>query len=275
MRIDSHQHFWKYDPQKHGWIDDTMSGLKRDFLPAHLSPLLEGIQFDACVAVQADQSEDETAFLLKLAEQNDFIAGVVGWLNLQADDLDFKLQLFGQDNRLVGLRHVIQDEPEVDFILGSKFQRGLSMLRKYDLTYDLLIFPKQLSAAIKTVELHPDLPFVIDHMAKPYIKTGELENWQKDIESMASHDNVYCKLSGMVTEASWTDWKYEDLLPYLDVVTNAFGTARLMFGSDWPVSTLAAGYKEVFEVIEQYFDGFSETEKRQVFGLNAKSFYNL
>ncbi|MDN5205432.1 amidohydrolase family protein [Fulvivirgaceae bacterium BMA10] len=273
MRIDSHQHFWNYDPVRDAWIDETMGVIRRDFTPNDLAPILQQNSFDGCIAVQADQSEDETDFLLGLAEKNDFIKGVVGWLDLRADNIEERLHLYNNRPKLVGIRHIVQSEPDDNFMLGTAFQYGIGKLKSFDLAYDILIFPKQLPAAIKLVEKFPDQKFVLDHIAKPLIKDRMLQPWKDQIEELAKAENVLCKVSGMVTEADWKLWEPMDFNPYLDVVFEAFGTDRLMFGSDWPVCLLASDYGRVVDIVQQYMRGFDKDDQEKVFGRNAMEFY--
>ncbi|MEM0991616.1 MAG: amidohydrolase family protein [Bacteroidota bacterium] len=275
MQIDAHQHFWSYDPQKHAWIDDSMAKLKRDFLPDDLWQIYQANGIDGCVAVQADQSEAETDFLLQLAAQHDFIKGVVGWVDLRADTVEERLAHYAQFPKLKGFRHVVQDEPDPNFMLRTDFQRGISLLQPYQFTYDILIFPTQLEAAIKTVRQFPAQQFVLDHIAKPYIKKGEIEVWRDHIQELANHPNVYCKISGMVTEADWNKWTYEDFVPYLDVVFHAFGTARILFGSDWPVCLLGGSYQTVKSIVDQYVSQYNDDVQASIFGANAAKFYRL
>lgn len=274
MVIDSHQHFWKYHPVRNAWITDDMKVIQRDFLPEDLMPIYENLGINGCVAVQADQSEEETNFLLKLASENDFIKGVVGWVDLKNPKVDERLQHLSENRFLKGIRHIVQDET-ANFVLDPKFQNGISKLRKWGLTYDVLIYPNQLKYATKLVAKFEDTKFVIDHMAKPYIKNGEIERWKKDMETMAQHENVHCKLSGFVTEADWTQRKYEDFVPYLDVVFENFGSDRILFGSDWPVCLLAAEYTEVFKMVSRYLEKLRKNESEAVLGLNAIHFYDL
>ena len=274
-RIDSHQHFWQYSPDTHGWITDETDALKRDFLPSDLQPLLAENEIAGCVAVQASQTEQETTSLLSLADQYDFIKGVVGWVDLQDYNVKHHLERRADYPKLVGIRHQVQDEPDEQFLLRPEFLRGVKALREFGLTYDLLITEQQLPAALSFVAYLPDVKIVLDHLAKPRISQHELSPWQENIRSLAQYPNVYCKLSGLVTEADWQQWSYDDLMPYLDVAVDAFGTDRLMFGSDWPVCTLASTYAEVASVINRYFDSFSEEERAKVFGTNAIDFYQL
>ena len=275
MRLDAHNHFWNYDPQKHSWINDEMSVIKRDFAPADLKTLLHQTGLDGTVAVQADQTEAETEFLLKLAEKNDFIKAVVGWVDLRAENINERLSHYARYEKLVGVRHVVQEEPDLNFMLREDFQRGLSLLKDFGLTYDVLIFPIQLDAAIETVRRHPRQKFVLDHIAKPLIKHGKIEGWKEKIQLLSSFDNVTCKISGMVTEADWNQWKPDDFTPYLDVIVDAFGVDRIMYGSDWPVCLLGGEYAEVKGIVDQYFSTYSEEDKNKIFGQNAAEFYGI
>lgn len=274
MTIDSHQHFWHFDPIRDAWIDDTMQVIQRDFLPADLAPVLAQSGIQGCVAVQAAQSDTETEFLLQLARENDFIKGVVGWVDLQADDLEVQVQHYNGQKLLKGFRHVLQAEP-VEFMLQPAFVRGVQTIGKHGYTYDILIFPHQLPNAVELVQQCGDQSFVLDHLAKPYIKAGKIDQWKSDLTRLAAQENVLCKLSGIITEADWKTWTYEQLVPYLDVAFEAFGTSRLMFGSDWPVCRVAGEYQEVRQILERYLAGFSDHEKDLVFGLNAVKFYQL
>lgn len=275
MKIDSHQHFWKYHPVKDAWISDAMKVIQRDFLPADLYPLLEKNNIDGCIAVQADQSEYETHFLLLLAKENDFIKGVVGWIDLRAANLEARLEHFFQFKKLKGFRHIVQGEPEVDFLLQEDFCKGIAKLAKYNFTYDLLIFPKHLPVAVEFVKRFPNQKFVIDHLAKPDFRQTDFTEWEKGIREIATCPNVMCKVSGLVTEADWNNWKEADFTYCLDVVTEAFGIHRLMFGSDWPVSLLAASYGESWDIVEHYFSKFSNEEQDRLWGGNAIEFYHL
>ncbi len=275
MRIDVHQHFWKFNPVRDSWIGNAMRVLQTDFLPAKLEPLLQQHCFDGCVAVQADQSEAETEFLLQLAEENTFIKGVVGWIDLQNNKVKERLEYFSQFKKLKGFRHIVQAEPDDQFMLQPAFMRGIALLQQYGFTYDILIYPKQLASAEALVSKFKDQKFVVDHLAKPYIKSGDIEEWKRDLRRLAQHPNVYCKVSGMVTEGDWHHWKEEAFWPYLDVAVEAFGTKRLLYGSDWPVCLLAATYTQQFNIAQKYFKTFSEWEQAQVFGGNAQRFYSL
>ena len=273
--IDAHQHFWKFDPVRDRWINDEMKVIQKDFLPADLEMLLKENAVDGTVVVQSDQSESENEFQLNNAEQHDFIKGVVGWVDLQSDEIDDKLARYKQFKKLKGFRHVLQGEAQRDLMLQPAFQRGIDLLSKFGFTYDLLILPDQLRYAKQLAANFPRQKFVLDHLAKPGIKSGEINEWKKDIAALASHENVYCKISGMVTEADWKQWKKNDFQPYLDVVVNAFGAKRIMFGSDWPVCLVAASYKEMKEIVDDYFSSFSQSEQDAFFGATAIEFYNL
>ncbi|TDW97616.1 amidohydrolase family protein [Dinghuibacter silviterrae] len=311
LRIDAHQHFWKYDPVRDSWM---IGDIRRDFFPSDLQPLLEAQAFDGCVAVQADQSPAETAFLLGLAAASPFIKGVVGWVNLQASDIEEQLAHYRSFPLLKGFRHILQGEAQRDFMLRPDFLRGVGLLNRYGFTYDILIYADQIEYATEFARRFPDQPMVLDHMAKPDIKgyaarratrhgaargtgdqsaagsrepamgglsvppgggPGDLPIWKKTIRSLASCENVCCKVSGLVTEADWAHWKPEDIHPFLDVVVEAFGPRRLMFGTDWPVCLLAASFEETVRVIQDYFAAFSLSEKAALFGGTASEFYKL
>lgn len=275
MTIDSHQHFWSFDPIRDSWITDEMAVIQRNFFPEDLATTLQQNGIDACVAVQADQSLSETRFLLDLATKNDFVKAVVGWIDLQADDIDEHLSEWKSAKKLVGFRHVLQAEPDTEYMLRQSFLRGISKLKKHGFTYDILIFPKHLAIAQKFVAQFPDQPFVLDHIAKPYIKAGLIDDWKKDIKSLAKFENLQCKISGIITEADWKGWSYEQIIPFLDVVFEAFGTNRIMFGSDWPVCLVAGDYSQVKGITETYMKDFSVSEKAKVFGENAARFYGI
>jgi L-fuconolactonase len=275
MIIDAHQHFWKYSPTKHAWIGEEMSVLKRDFLPSDLSNIYERNSVKGCVAVQADGSEEETEFLLQLASENDFIKGVVGWVYLQDKNVEARLHHYQSFKKLKGFRHVVQDEPDPNFMLRNDFRAGLKALEGFDYTYDILIYPHQLDAAIKTVQDFPGIKFVLDHIAKPDIKNSKMDDWLPKIKTLAQSPNIYCKVSGMVTEAAWKSWRQEDFAPYLEAVTAAFGIERLMFGSDWPVCLLSGNYEEVLGIVKTHMTRYSTADQEQLFYKNALSFYRL
>jgi L-fuconolactonase len=273
-RIDSHQHFWKFDPVRDSWIDDSMKKIQRDFLPEDLLSLLTENKFQGCVAVEAHQSEEQTNFLADLASKNDFIKGVVGWVDLRNKNISERLHHFSNDTIIKGFRHVVQAEAD-DFMLRNDFRNGIAALAAFDFTYDILIFHRQLPAAIDLVNRFPEQKFVIDHIAKPNINSGEIVSWEKDIKEIAKAENVMCKVSGMVTEADWYNWKSQDLKPYLDVVFENFSADRLMFGSDWPVCNVAADYSKVVSTLEDYIAQFSIHEQNKIWFENAAAFYKL
>ena len=274
-RIDAHNHFWKFDPIRDSWINDDMKVIQKDFLPPDLEIILERNNFDGCVVVQSDQSEEENAFQLKNAEEFDFIKGIVGWVDLQSENVEERLQYYSQFKKLKGFRHVLQGEPVRDMMLKPAFLNGISYLKQYNFTYDILIFPDQLQYIPAFVSQFPGQPFVIDHIAKPNIKERKIDDWKKDIETVAKFENVYCKISGMVTEADWKNWTKEDFAPYMDVIFEAFGTGRIMFGSDWPVCLVAASYEEVVGIVEDHFSSYSKDEQEKIFTGNATKFYKL
>ncbi|HEU5234338.1 MAG TPA: amidohydrolase family protein [Terriglobales bacterium] len=275
MRVDSHQHFWRYHPVRDAWITDEMALLKRDFLPADLLPELRANGIDACVAVQADQSEEETRFLLDLAENHHEVAGVVGWVDLLEDTVEERLAHFSQSRKLRGFRHIVQAEADDRFLMRKEFLRGIGMLSRFGFTYDILIYARHLHVANEFVQQFPEQKFVVDHIAKPQIKARELDGWSRGIRAIARHPNVWCKVSGLVTEADWKRWRASDFRPYLDVVFEAFGVDRLMFGSDWPVCLLGGNYAKVKAIVDDYTQSFSSADKDKIFGGNAVRFYGL
>ncbi|MBC7903056.1 MAG: amidohydrolase family protein [Gemmatimonadaceae bacterium] len=274
-KIDSHQHFWRYSPERHDWIDDEMKEIRRHFLPADIEPLLKANGFTGCVAVQADQTMEETMFLIDLARQHRFICGVVGWVDLMRPNLEDELDILQEYDLLKGVRHILQSEPDDALMLKPAFKRGISILAGYNLTYDILVFPRHLKYVDEFVSMFPDQPFVIDHLAKPYIKSGDIQGWKKDMEIISKFPNLMCKISGMVTEADWKNWKQKDFTPFLDVALESFGAGRLMFGSDWPVCLVAAEYPEVVDITANYLKALSGAEQSAIFGGNAKAFYKL
>ncbi|CAN5495482.1 amidohydrolase family protein [soil metagenome] len=274
-RIDAHQHFWNFDPVRDSWINNDMQVIRRDFSPADLKPILDKHHMEGCVAVQADQSELENELLLKYAADNDFIKGVVGWVDLRADDIDQRLQYYKQSPKLKGFRHVLQGETDRALMLNPVFMAGIDALSAYDYTYDILIYPDQLGYTLQFVREFPNQRFVIDHIGKPDIKNNLIESWAKKIRAVSACENVWCKVSGMVTEADWLNWSSDDFKPYLDVVFNAFGVNRLMFGSDWPVCNVAGGYDKMLMLIKNYTLSLSADEQARFWGLNAIEFYKL
>lgn len=274
MRLDSHQHFWKFNPAEYGWMKPDWL-IRRDFLPSDLQPLLDQHGLDGSIAVQARQTLEESRWLLALANESPVIKGVVGWVDLRSDRVEEQLAEFAPHPRFVGVRHVVQDEPDDRFVLWPDFIRGISKLKQIDLTYDLLLFPQQLPAAIELVRRFPEQPFVLDHIAKPRIREGTLSPWREHIRELAQAPNVCCKVSGLVTEADWANWKPADFQPYLDIVFESFGEERLMFGSDWPVCLLAGSYERVLKLVEEYVQPLSAEGRAKFFGENAARFYGI
>ena len=275
MRIDTHQHFWVYNTHDYPWMGQGMDSLRRDFLPPDLAPLLAYTGIDGTVSVQARQCLEESSFLLELADRYPFIKGVVGWVELCNPAVEEQLARFAAHPKLRGVRHIVHDEPDDQFMLRPDFMRGIAMLPQFKLTYDLLLYPRHVPVAVELVKRFPEQPFVVDHIAKPFIKDHKIEPWDRDIRVLAAFGNVYCKVSGMVTEADWKRWKATDFPPYLDVIFESFGAKRIMIGSDWPVCTLAATYPQVMQIPTDYLEKLSRDEQAAVWGDNAKRFYGL
>lgn len=275
MRIDSHQHFWIYNSDEYGWISSDMEILRKDYLPDQLQTELSSTGFDGSVAVQARQSLVETQWLLNLADQYGFIKGVIGWVDLCSPDVEEQLIQFSGNPKLVGIRHIIHDEQDENFMLRKSFLRGIAYLEKFGLTYDILVFPQHMPNTIHLVSQFPEQVFILDHIAKPSIKDKKISPWKEGIEKLARFRNVYCKLSGMVTEANVKTWEKEELTPYLNIVFDAFGTDRLLIGSDWPVCTLAGPYKQIMEVVIDYIRTFPDQDKKKILGENAVKAYDL
>ena len=252
-----------------------MKILQEDFLPSNLGPILKNNKVDGCVAVQADQSEKETEFLLRLAGENEFIKGVVGWVDLRADNVYERLAHFSQNEKLKGVRHIVQEEPDPEFMLRKDFQNGIGHLARFGLTYDILVYPNQLASAVLLARAFPDQKFVLDHIAKPQISEGLDNQWVHHIKELALNPNVSCKVSGMVTETRNFKWQQEDFSPFIEVVLDSFGWQRLMYGSDWPVCLLGGSYKEVLTIVTDYMDKLPEKERAGIMGLNAINFYSL
>jgi L-fuconolactonase len=275
MKIDTHQHFWKYNDRDYVWMSAGMDKLRKDHLPTDLLPLIDAAGISATVAVQARQCLEESTWLLQLADKYPFIRGVVGWVDLSSDRVVEQLEQFAQHPKFRGVRHVVHDEPDDQFMLRESFLDGLSRLKRFGLTYDLLLFPRHLPIACGVIKRFPDQPFVLDHIAKPPVRAGEIEPWTRDLKRLAAFPNVFCKLSGLVTEATWDSWKAQDFEPYLDVVLNSFGPHRLMIGSDWPVCTLAADYASVIRMESGYISKLSADEQRAILEDNPVGFYSL
>lgn len=272
MRLDSHQHFWKYDPREYGWMQPDWP-IRRDYLPDDLRPLAQGANIDGTIAVQARQTLTESHWLLELADGYPLVRGVVGWVDLQHERVAEQLEDLAQHPRFVGVRHVVQDEPDDRFLLRPDFQRGIAELRSLGLVYDLLIFPKQLPAAIELVKNFPEQVFVLDHLAKPLVREQRISPWREQIRELAQNENVFCKVSGLVTEAKWKQWTAADFRPYLDVGFEVFGPERLMFGSDWPVCLLSGSYREVYDLVDQYARAWSPVQRADLFGETARRVY--
>jgi L-fuconolactonase len=272
MRLDAHQHFWSYDAAQYPWIPPG-SPLHRSWLPDDLAALQKPLGFDGSIAVQARQIVGESDWLLGLADKHANVKGVVGWVDLRSDRVEADLARLAAHPKFVGVRHVVQEEPDDDFMLGKDFQRGISKLQAHGLTYDILIYPKQLEAAIRLAENFPDQPFVLDHIAKPRIKDGTIEPWKSQVRRLAKSPNVHCKVSGMLTEADHKNWHAEQFRPYLDTVFEAFGPGRLMYGSDWPVCLFAGSYEQAFRLVDDYARGLTDAERAGLFGGNCQKFY--
>ena len=274
MTIDSHVHFWNFDAVRDSWITADMKILRKDHLPEHLSALLGENEVDGCVAVQADQSETETVFLADLSKTNSFIKGVVGWVDLQAENINERLEYFSQFPAIKGWRHIVQAEPD-EFLAGTKFKRGIRAMAPFNYTYDVLVYHQQLKPALEFVSRFPEQKFVLDHCAKPDIRDKKIEDWKTYMKEISMHPFMYCKLSGLLTEASWNQWTGADFYPYFDTVFEFFGTDRLLFGSDWPVLQLSGTYMQWKGLLDKYMEKYSEEDRKKVSGLNAEKFYNL
>ena len=274
LSIDAHQHFWTYNHEEYGWIDDSMSLIRRDFLPVDLRPLLENNGLEGSVLVQVRQTVEETRWMLQLARENPFILGVVGWVNLCSPDVRKDLELLAASPKLVGIRHIVQSERD-DFLLRPDFLRGVALLDEFNLAYDILIYTKHLPLAAQFVESFPRQRFVLDHLGKPPVKRGEIEHWTRGIRRLASFPNVFAKLSGLVTEADWKNWQAHEIRPYLDVAFECFGPSRLMMGSDWPACLVAASYRQVINLAKDYLKACTPEEQEMVLGGNAARFWRL
>ncbi|MCS5490008.1 amidohydrolase family protein [Algoriphagus limi] len=274
MRIDAHQHFWKYHPKRHEWIDESMKSIRRDFLPTDLKPIIDHVGIDGCVAVQAEESLKETDFLLDLAEENDWIQAVVGWVDIGSSDLSKTIDQYSHFTKLKGFREILQAK-DPKYMLREEFIKGLQLLHAKGYTYDILVYPHHLSAVLELVKKCEGHSFVIDHLAKPYIKDGEWKEWKKAMKPIAERDFMYAKISGLITEADWKNWNSEQILPYIEIALELFGPDRLMFGSDWPVCLVAGEYETVWRLIEDFTSTLSPHEKDQIMGLTAMKFYKI
>lgn len=275
MKIDTHQHFWHYNSKEFGWIGEDDDVLKRDFLPPELLTELSVMAYTGSIAVQARQSLEETRWLLDLAAKFEHIRGVVGWIDLRSSNIEEDLKEFEHNKWLKGIRHLVQDEPDDDFMLRTDFQNGISKLAKRNLVYEILIYERQLSAAAKLIRKFPDQQFVVDHIAKPNIKEGEIRNWELGMQKLAKFPNVSIKVSGMVTEADKKEWKAEDFSPYLKVIWSEFGEDRILLGSDWPVCLEVASYYEVMSLSENFFKNYGQGVIEKVCATNAIRIYSL
>ncbi len=273
MTIDAHQHFWKYNAVKHSWITDEMKVIQKDFLPADLQKIYTANKVDGCIAVQADESDDETLFLLDLAEKNDFIKGVAGWVDVKAVNLDEQLHAARKNIKLKGFRSIIQGRPDDLYFTNLAFRNGMKLIGRYGFRFDILVYYDQMASANKFMDQYPDQHFILDHLGKPAIKHKEIKKWKEQIRIMAQHPLTYCKLSGLITEADWKQWQYDDLAPYLEIAAEYFGVSRLCFGSDWPVCLLAGNYGEVMGILTKFLGQVNDEERKQVMGLNALAFY--
>ncbi|MBD1421523.1 amidohydrolase family protein [Sphingobacterium chuzhouense] len=275
MRIDSHQHFWIFNADRDAWITDDMEAIRQNFLPIDLAAVLKTSGIDGTIAVQASQSHEETQFLVDLSTMYAMIKGVVGWVDLQSEDIEKHLESFSRYNIIKGFRHVIEGEEDPDFLIRPAFLRGIKALTARQYTYDLLIRPRHYNSTLACVEQNPEQRFVLDHMAKPAIRTKEFDEWATFIEKLAVFPNVYCKISGLVTEADWNNWVVDDFKPYIQHVITCFGKQRVMFGTDWPVCLVAATYEEVMKIVETGLEDFSEEELDAFWGGNAVRFYGI
>lgn len=273
--IDSHVHFWKYDPIKHSWINDEMKSIRRSFGPEDAHQTFEKYGINGCIAVQADTTDDETSYLCDLAASNPFIKGVVGWTDLKSKDLQEKLQQYNENKIIKGFREIMQGASDDQFLTNKAFHEGIGRLHPFGFTYDILIFHHQLPSAIRFAEKFPDQSFILDHIAKPDIKHGQWKKWKEDIREIAKHPNMFCKISGMITEADYQQWRYQDILPYLEIVAEYFGTDRLCYGSDWPVALVAGNYGQVLQVVTEFLHQVPEKEKENVLSGNTSRFYKL
>ena len=275
MRIDAHQHFWKYAPTTHGWINDEMAVIRRDFLPNDLEPILSKHSIDGTVAVQADESIHETEFLLSLSEKHAFIKAVIGWIDLRSPQIHDQLAYFKKFRKLVGFRCIMQGQPDEAYLNNEIFIKNVALLKDFDYTYDLLVYHHQLPSLLKFIEKIPENRLILDHIGKPDIKAKNYSKWKENIFELAQHPGIYCKLSGMITEANYSTWKYDDIVPYMDAVGEAFGAERICFGSDWPVCLVAGNYDKMIGVVEKWASQLNQKDYNQLFGLNTSRFYNI
>jgi len=275
MRIDAHQHFWKIGKYDYIWMSPDMGVLYDDYGPEGVTPELQRHHIDKSILVQTISSLEETKWFLELAEENLFIAGVVGWVDLKNPAVGETLEEIRQDPKLVGIRHQVHDEPDVNWLLREDVKNGLRELGKRSVPYDLLIRPQHLQTSIDIAKAFPELPLVVDHIAKPTIAKQQWDDWAKGMKLLAECENVFCKLSGMITEADWNNWKPEDIKPYVEYLIEIFGTQRCMFGSDWPICLLAGTYSNVVEALEESTQNLSSSEHSDIWGSTVTRFYKL
>jgi len=275
MRIDAHQHFWKYNPIKHSWISDEMSAIRKDFGPVELYQVLQETQLDGSIAVQVDETTDETSYLFDLAAENKFIKAVVGWVDLRSEGIEERLQVFQNQSKLAGFRAIMQGQEDDAYLSNPVFLKNIKLLAKYDYTYDLLIFHNQLPSLIRFTDKLPDNKLILDHIAKPDIKNRNIKAWKENIKILAAHPNIYCKLSGIITEADIKRWTYDDIIPYIETVAEYFGVDRICFGSDWPVCIVAGTYHQVYDTIDKFSAQLNKQDREKLFGDNTAKFYNL
>ena len=273
--IDAHQHFWRVDLFDYPWMKSDDAVLYRDYLPAQLEPVLRANDVKKTVLVQASNSVAESRWLLHLADENNFIAGVVGWVDLMSLETASQLEELTAHSKFKGVRHLVESEPEDDWLVHGEVLNGLKMLAAFGVSYDLLVHTRHLKYARQVAEECPELSFVIDHMAKPLIAHGEFDQWARELRPLATYPNVYCKLSGLVTQANWITWTTDDLRPYVEYALELFGAERLMFGSDYPVCLLAASYERVLESFQELLKDLSTEDRDRIFGGNAARFYRL
>jgi L-fuconolactonase len=275
MRIDAHQHFWTYEPARHGWISEEMRAIRRDFLPADLKKEISAAGIEGSIAVQADETYAETWFLLGLAAENEFIKAVVGWTDLKDPKVEEHLEGWKRYSKLKGFRTIIQGQDDDRYLLNKEFLHGVGSLRAGGFTYDLLVYHDQLPSLVRFTEKFPEQRFILDHLGKPAIAAGELKKWRSNMQILARHPHTYCKLSGMVTEADWKKWRYEDFAPYLEIAGEFFGVDRICFGSDWPVCLVAGSYAKITEIIKRFLGQLPEADREKAWGGNAATYYKL
>jgi len=272
--IDTHVHFWNFDPVRDSWINEDMQAIRKDFSPKNILRTFHDLKITGCIAVQANQTEQENDFLLSLAEHNELIKGIVGWVNLRDDNISERLNYWSHFKKIKGWRHVLQAE-QSDFFLSASFINGLKQLKNFGYTYDLLCYHDQLKDIIKMVEQVNEQPFILDHCGKPDLKSHNLTDWEKQIQILASNPNVHCKISGLLVEADWKHWRETDVFKCFDVIFKHFGSQRVMYASDWPVVLLSRPYQDWFQLVKKYTHGFTILEKQQIFSDNAKLFYQI